>query len=125
LENNIYSSVPEEILDRDQKDYQTRRLILDLLRTNKNVFFKATRLAEIFSLPKKSTQVQVRHLITQIIELDKEPIISSSKGFAYTNNPALIKEYIDSLTSRKQGINRRINSLNQIHYRMVRKNESL
>lgn len=118
MENNIYSSVPEDLLNRQQKDYQTRQLILQFLKNYPDKFFKATKLAEYFSLPKKSTQVQVRHLITQLIEIDEQPIISTSKGFAYTKNPMLLKEYAESLEQRRQGITRRINKIWVIHNRL-------
>jgi len=116
----IYSSVPDEFLDRNEKEFQTRQLILEFFKNNKDKFFKATKIAEIFSLPKKSTQVQVRHLITQLIEIDNQPIISSSKGFAYTDNPKLIFEYIESLERRNKGIVRRINKLKFIRYQMIK-----
>ena len=110
--------MPDKFLDRQAKDFQTRRLMLDFLRRNKGKFFKAIKIAEIFSLPKTSTQVQARLLITQLIEIDNQPIIATNKGFAYTDDPKQIFEYMNNLEQRKKGIVRRIEKLSSIYSKM-------
>jgi len=107
---HIYSSieVPIEDLSIEKKD------ILKYLKDRANIPITANKICVDLKLKKSKTEVGLRKAITELIEIDKEPIVSCSKGFFYTNDKKEIEKYISHLNLRIQGIDRRINALNTI-----------
>lgn len=118
--NNIYTLVPQEKIKPITQEHKNK--IVNLLRGNKGIFFKARSIAEKSGLPTKQTQVEVRKAITELIEEQHIPIVSTSKGFAYAKNPNMILHYIEALEHRQKGLQRRINSLRKIYKEMLGKN---
>lgn len=110
---NIYSTVPEEAYHSTTKP-EDREKVLSYLKKNEMIFMKARKIAEMTGLPKRSTQVEVRKIIAELICIDKEPIISNSAGFCYTTRPNMIRKYAENLELRIQGIQRRIKALHEI-----------
>lgn len=114
-ENTIYSSVPSSaISDNSITDLTQREKLLSVLQGNKGIPFTAQKLAMKCGFPMKGSNVETRKAITELIEVDGYPICSGSKGFFYPNSKEEIKAYIESLESRKNGIDRRINALTNI-----------
>ena len=116
--DNIYSSVPDEVLLNTNETQEYREPILSLLKSSEGLCITAKRIAEICGFPTRGTQVEVRKAITLLIEVDKEPIISLSQGFAYTTQSNQMTNYADRLEERNQGIQRRIKAVREIANRM-------
>jgi len=108
----IYNTVPQEVVLplKESKRYD----ILKFLRANREVFFRSKQIAKECGFPIKGTCVEVRKAITELIELDYQPIISTSKGYCYTRNYQRVVCYLDSLNNRKQGLHRRIKAISHI-----------
>ena len=113
LNDYIYETVPEEHIDA--KYDKERHKILKFLKENKGEFFKARQIAQHCEFPTRGTQVEVRKAVTQLIEIDREPIIATAKGFTYPTHPNQIKFYANRLEERKQGLQRRIDKVMQIY----------
>ena len=120
-EDYIYSTVPEENIDSTFEE--ERHKVLNFLRADKGKFHKAAEIAQKVGFPTRGTQVEVRKAVTQLIEIDEEPIIATARGFAYASHPNQLKFYADSLDERKQGLQRRIDKVRQIHERYKDKEE--
>lgn len=110
----IYETVPKEQIVGFVDDRSFRQPILDFLKEKPGVFFKAREIAKATGLPVRGTQVEVRKAITQLIEIDREPIVSNEKGFSYTEKPEMLLFYARCLEERKQGIERRIQAILRI-----------
>ena len=110
----IYETVPIEFKDLEEEKHR----LLEYLRDNKGRFFKSKELASKTGFPISNTCVELRKAVTELIEEEKYPIITSSSGFAWASHPNQISYYIESLEARIKGINRRINSLNEIKDKM-------
>jgi hypothetical protein len=109
--------VPDKSIDKD-KSYD-RHHMLGILFDAKGDFIKAGAIAKKLDWPTKGTQIEVRKAITELIEIDNQPIISSSEGFALTTDAEKIKEYAEHLEGRKKGLQRRINKVWEIYERVV------
>ena len=107
---NIYSSV-EEKMEYGEKQ---REALRQVLMKHPNKWFKSTELCRICGFKASKTEVQVRKAITELIEEEKLAIISSTKGYCLVHSARFIDNYITDLRSRVAGINRRINSLEEI-----------
>ena len=118
LEENIYSSVPEEQLLNTNETPEYRQPILDFLKSKPSRFFTAKKIAEECGFPTRGTQVEVRKAITLLLEIDKEPIMSMSNGFAYVLKGIQMGFYADKLEERLQGLQRRIKAVREIANRM-------
>lgn len=117
-DNNIYTIVPpEHIKPIDDYPEKTKEL-LDFLKSNKGIFFKAKPLAQKIGLPTKQTQVELRKIITELIEIYDEPIVSNARGFTYAKHSNMVKFYIEALENRKKGLERRITALKNIYHEM-------
>lgn len=114
-ELHIYSTVPEEHI-KDEPE-EKRYLVAKFLKEHKGEWFKSKIIARRCGYPARGTQVEVRKAITELITIDKLPIISSGRGFCYAKNKEMIQEYIESLESRVMGIKRRIKNLKIISVR--------
>jgi len=110
-EDDIYTTVPDENID---KDYDDRLKIRDFLKKNTGKFFVASKIAEAVDFPVRGTQVEVRKAITELIEIDHEPIVAVAKGFGYATNQRMLELYVERLEQRKQGLQRRINAVKKI-----------
>ena len=111
-ELNIFSSVPQEHIKPIPA--AKRALILQLLKKNVNKWLKAREIALSCQLPTRGTQIEVRKAIAELTENELQPIISTGRGFCYTDNMRLVNEYCVSLQARIQGIQRRIKALHSI-----------
>ena len=102
---NLYSIVPEKNLpDKETK----RQRILLYPKAIPEKFVTARQIAADCGYTAKNTQCLVRLAITELIEIDHQPIVSNGKGFAYTNDTTKIQATIDVLFARTSGIHRRI-----------------
>lgn len=108
----IYTSVPKEVINNYFN--ATRQDILIFLKRQPGKAYTAKQIALACDYPTKGTQVEVRKAITELITLDKIPIISTGNGFMFPTDPQQIIRYIHSLEERKQGIQRRITNLKSI-----------
>jgi len=111
MNENIYSTVPREII----YDEMRKNLIFMFLRNRAGKFYTAKQLAELAELPTKDTCVAVRKIITELIEIDKEPIVSNNIGFAYANTKRMLEICLENLENRSLGLQRRIQSLREIY----------
>ena len=102
--NNIYSSVEVEI------DYsnESKNFLRQFFKDNPNEYHNSKDLEVAFDF---KSNVALRKAITELIEEEGLPIISSVKGYKLTTDPEEIHVYIESLNSRIKGIERRIKSL--------------
>jgi len=108
-ELNIFSSVPQEHIKPIPA--AKRALILQLLRRNVNKWLKAREIALSCQLPTRGTQIEVRKAIAELTENELQPIISTGRGFCYTDDMEQVTQYCWSLDSRILGIQRRIKAL--------------
>ncbi len=108
----IYETVPVEHIESHLD--QDRQNIMSLLKQNKGKPYTARKIAELCGYSIKGTQVEVRKAITELIEIDHRPIVSMAKGFMWIVHINQISTYIDSLSCRQFGIERRINALKKI-----------
>lgn len=111
-EENIYSSVPEKNI-KEIPD-ENRAKIYKFLCDNKGKHFTAREIAINCNFPKNGTQVEVRKLITELIEIDVLPIVATSRGFSLATNRNQLETYVASLGERLQGLERRIKAVNKI-----------
>jgi len=111
---NIYSSVPEELLIKNNDELNYRKPIIDFLKQRKGKFFTAREIAKELGYPTTGTQIDMRKEITLLLEIDKEPIMAMTKGFSYVDNKAQMNFYAEQLTVRLQGLQRRIKLVKEI-----------
>lgn len=107
----IYSTVPEHLLD---EEHARVKALLEFLKERKGKFFTARVLAKEVGYDTRNTCVALRQAITYLIHDQKEPIVACSKGFSYAVHPNQVKVYIESLTFRMKGIERRIRVLQDV-----------
>lgn len=112
-EDDIFSSVPDEVLNRD--DTADRQQILKFLKERQGQWFHAKEIGKECGISTKGTNIAVRFLITKLIEIDLEPIVSNSKGFSYATHPNMLIFYADALEQRKMGLERRIAKVREIY----------
>ena len=115
---NIYSSVPEEQLLNTKETFEYRQPILLFLKASSGKFFTAREIAKACGFPTRGTQVEVRKAITLLLEVDKEPIMSMSKGFGYVTNANQMEFYAEKLEERDKGLQRRIKAVREIAQNM-------
>jgi hypothetical protein len=114
-DDNIYSSVDPDLFD---KKYADRIKVLKFLKEHSGEMIRSKEIAEACGLTTGNTQIQVRVLITQLIEIDHEPIVANNKGFMFSSNSNQLKFYANQLQERKLGLQRRIDSVLRIAYKM-------
>lgn len=102
---DIYSSVPEEVLE-DKSPDPGREAIYEFL-CNSQGPKTAREIAKECGYKTTGTQVEVRKAITQLLEVDRRPIISVGKGFMIADHPNQMMRYAERLLERCQGIERR------------------
>lgn len=112
-EEYIYTTVPDEAFDTEP-EFNKRREIMLFLKAYKGQFFTAGKIAKAVGLPTRGTQVEVRKAITQLLELDGEPVISTSKGFGLAISKEQLLNYADRLENRLKGLQRRIDCVRDI-----------
>jgi len=112
--NNVYISVPGEVLLHTNETPEYRMPILEFLKKKPGHFFKARDIAEECGFPTRGTQVEVRKAITLLLEIDKQPIMSMSRGFGYVENANQMNFYASQLEERLQGLQRRIKAVREI-----------
>lgn len=115
-EENIYTTVPEGKIDESVKEESHK--VLNHLKANEGKFMTARDIAIAVGFPTKGTQVEVRKAITELIEIQGQPIISVGKGFTFTNKKGMVSTYADNLENRKQGLERRIKAVRKIAEQM-------
>jgi len=108
VKEEVYTSIAPDVLQSDLTG-DKEQLIL-YLNKNAGTFYSAKTLAEECGYEEGGTQVQLRKAITELIQTGC-PIVSSSKGFSWATNSAMITHYITKLRSRVMGIEHRINDL--------------
>lgn len=116
LAEYIYTSVPDKNIQKGNYD---RQIVLGILFDARGAFVTAPVIAKKIGWPTRGTQIEVRKAVTELIEIDGQPIISGSEGFALTTNPEQLKAYGEQLESRRQGLQRRINKIWEIYDRLV------
>jgi glyoxylate carboligase len=102
---DIYSTVPGEILEDTTLD-PARANIYEYLQMQKGPK-TAREIAKECGYKTTGTQVEVRKAITQLLEVDRKPIISVGKGFMIAEHPNQMRRYAERLLERCQGIERR------------------
>ena len=102
---DIYSTVPGEILEDTSLD-PVRANIYEYLQMQQGPK-TAREIAKECGYKTSGTQVEVRKAITQLLEIDKKPIISVGKGFMIATSPEQMRHYAKRLLERCQGIERR------------------
>ena len=111
---DIYSSVPEDSFEIPQEEIAKREPILNFLKENTGKFFTAREIAKQCGFPMSGTQVEVRKAITLLLEIDRHPIMSMSKGFGYVTKAHQMNFYADQLEERMHGLQRRIQAVRNI-----------
>ena len=111
---NIYSTVPSNVIDGSQESYVKARALKDFLKENKGKFFSAKKLAAHTDYSIQGSCVELRKAITKLIEIQFCPIVSCSSGYAWALHKNQIRKYIESLEYRIKGVERRILKLRQI-----------
>ena len=120
---DIYSTVPNEHIEEMPEELKDK--LSNYLKSYKGKFFKAMPLAQAIGYPTKGTQVELRKAITELIEEQKLPIVSNPKGFTWATCSNMIKFYLEALQNRKQGLERRIKSVNQIYHDMLEQEQEV
>jgi hypothetical protein len=127
IDSGIFCSIPVEhnsqggcTLIYDER----REAVLLYLLQRKGEIFTALKIAKACSLPMDGTQVLVRKLIKEINHLFAynslpKAVISTPRGFYYTDKLSDIKESIERHEVRIKGILRTINDEKIILARMV------
>ena len=114
IHGEVYSTVPEQQMDVFGDPGSLR----EHLEANPGKFFTARKLAKEFGYRTTGTQVELRKAITELI-LEGHPIVSNVKGFSWATHPNMIRHNIETLQHRKMGIQRRIEALRRIFYKMM------
>ena len=103
----IYETVPDHAYEEERNKIITKKQkVWDYLKEQTKPV-TARKIAENTGLPSGGTQVEVRNIITILIETDNKPIVSVSKGFMVANSKEQLLFYANSLSERMQGIRRR------------------
>ena len=108
----IYETVHEKDMVDMPKSAKYR--ILLFLRKTPDKTYTSREIAKQCGFPVKGSCVEVRKAITELLEQDWQPIISTAKGFSYTQNYQKVVCYLDSLNNRKQGLQRRLIAVSKI-----------
>lgn len=106
----IYSSIPNQNYTTTVED---RAKTLIFLVKHKD-FITAYNLSLELGYKAKGTSVTIRKIITELIEFDNQPIISTSKGYRIAKTKEEVETYLESLQHRKKGLQRRINAVELI-----------
>ena len=111
---NIYISIPDNIKVSDIN----KNAVLGYLRTNPDHFFSAREISLACGIKPDHTQISVRKAITELLEVDHYPIISSSIGYCYTTDSDKLDAYLNELALRLIGIDRRMEAIRLIQRRL-------
>jgi len=111
-ETEVYSSVPFTI-NIENKEECTQKMI-NLLYENRPKFFKTRVIAKECGFKVGGTQVEVRKAITELIEIDKLPIVGNGAGYAWAVSKNMVKFYLEHLEFRAKGLQNRIDSVKEI-----------
>lgn len=111
LQNWIYSSIPEDIKPATNEDERDK---VFFLLESFNEYVTAVRMSKILGHEWSNNSCKVRRLITELIEFNGAPIISSGKGFKLARNKDELLLYHENLIKRMQGLRRRIASIERI-----------
>lgn len=96
------------------------KLLLQLLYDEPDHgFIHARDLAAKSNFPTDKAQREMRRVISELIEVNHEPIIGSTQGYAIADQPQQIDRCILDLKNRCEGIQRRIEALIEIKYKMT------
>lgn len=118
LNNYIYSSLPETTNTEYLTEDKDR--IRDLFLKNPNISYRSGKIAELCDIEVTSTNISVRKIITELIELEYMPIVSNYKGYKLTLNIDELNEYQASLYLRIKGIQRRTDAIEIIKNRCLK-----
>ena len=122
-EFEVYSTVPSKNIQA--KDWsEEKTMLLNTLRNRPGVFFPAKMLAIECGFPDNGTQVELRKAATELLEIDMLPIVSTSSGFAWATCANMVKRYGESLRQRSSGLDRRIEAVDEIYFKMLREEKS-
>lgn len=115
LNNYIYETLPKEI----NTDYLggDKDKIRSLFLKNPNISFRSSKIAELCEIKPSNTNVMVRKIITELIEIELIPIISDYKGYKLSLSVEELTAYQKTLQSRILGIRRRFEALEIIKNR--------
>jgi len=113
--NSIYSTLPEQ----DSTTQEQRQAILSFLQAYPRKFFTAKEIASSTGFSTKQTCPALRQAITELIHFDQAPIVANHAGFAWTDQPGMIRRYLEHLTHRRQGLDRRIRDLQAVLQQMT------
>jgi len=114
MNDNIYGIVPVEF----KEDWDEKEKLKKFLEFNPNRYFKGKDLSRRCGFTNSATSVQLRKAITELVCVDKVPIVSDSAGYMYATRKKAVEYYIDNLSDRVAGIQRRIYALIEIEERM-------
>lgn len=92
--------------------------VLVYLRRHQDEWQYAVEIARAVGLPTDRTQVQVRSLITELIDRGY-PIVSSGKGFMLTHSPEEHVRYLQELGRRRNGLDRRIKAAQNNYWELT------
>jgi len=111
-EDYIYSTLPEKL--QVNIDDETKFKILLFLK-QKNDFVNISKISDELNLNKSDySGANIRKAITELVTIHKQPIISSHRGYKYTEDRYEIEGYITNLKNRAKGILRRLSSMRKI-----------
>ena len=106
LNNYIYDTVPEEV-DTGYSS-ESRNWLRGKFMNKPNTLLKSPDLQKECGF---KTNVAMRKVITELIEIELLPIVATNRGYTLTTCKDDIDVYIKSLESRQKGIQRRIDAL--------------
>lgn len=105
FETNVYSSVPDKAF---ASHYGSKEELKRVLSEVPGKFFSSRRLAKLTGYSDKGTCVDLRKAITELIEEEREPIVSGPKGYAKAKGVNQLIFCRDALEQRRMGLDRRI-----------------
>ena len=115
LNKYIYDSLPDQIDTTFEGG--DKENIRNLFLKNPNVSYRSSKIAELCDIKPTATNVTVRKIITELLEIELLPIISDYKGYKLSLNVDELTAYQKTLLSRILGIRRRYESLEIIKNR--------
>lgn len=107
----LYSSL-EELNPTTSRD--ERKAVLAVLRSRADSWVTASDIAKHTGLESGSTQVKVRKVIAELIEFQQQPIVSSTKGFMWTQDIDRLLRYRENLLARIRGIEHRVSGVSRV-----------
>lgn len=122
--DNIYSMVPEYLLLDNQRKkiyYIKKNILIKWFKQHKGVenVVRLNVIADELNFSKIGNCVGMRNIITYLVDIEKFPIVSCSKGYYYGINAEDFEQNISTEQNRIKGIQRRIYALEHIRNKII------